>query len=64
MTGNNVGKQCYTVWWNVIQNVLLTLKPNIYCFCLEHHYQDNFVLLEIFAYPSNKHKIYRPELNL
>ena len=62
MTGNSVEK-CFAVW-NVIQNVLLTIKPNIYCFYLEHHYQHGFVLLEIFAYPSNKRIIYGPELNL
>ena len=43
---------------------LLTLKPNIYCFYLEDHYQHSFVLLEIFAYPSNKRIIYGPEVNL
>ena len=62
MTRNSVEK-CFAVW-NVIQNVLLTLKPNIYCFCLENHCQHGFVLLEIFAYPSNKRIIYGPELNL
>ena len=31
--GNIVEKQCFAVW-NKTQNVLLTLKPNIYCFCL------------------------------
>ena len=45
----------------MIQNVLLTLKPNLYCFCLEHHYQHGFVLLEIFAYPSNDCIAYGPE---
>ena len=54
MTGNIVEK-CFAVW-NVIQNVLLTLKPNIYCFCL--------VICVIFAYPSNKHIIYGPQPNL
>ena len=49
--------------WNSIEDVLLTLKPNIYCFCIEHHYQDGFILLEMFAYPRNKRIIYRPELN-
>ena len=33
MIGNIVEKQCFAVW-NVIQNVLLTSKPNICCFCL------------------------------
>ena len=48
MTGNSIEK-CFAVW-NVIQDDLLTLKPNIYCFCLERYYQHGFVLLEIFAY--------------
>ena len=51
ITGNSVAK-CFAVS-NVIKDVLLTLKPNIYCFCYEHHYQHAFVLLENFAYPSN-----------
>ena len=42
----------------------MTLKPNIYCFCLEHHYQHGFVLLENLAYSRNKGIIYGPELNL
>ena len=62
MAGNSVEK-CFAVWI-VIQNVLLTLKPDMYFFCLEHHYQDSFALLNIFAYPSNKRIIYGPELNL
>ena len=33
MIGNIVEKQCFAVS-NVIQNVLLTSKPNICCFCL------------------------------
>ena len=33
--------------WNVIQNVLLTLKPNIYCFRREHHYQHGFFYLKL-----------------
>ena len=41
---------------DVIQNILLTLKPNIYCFCL--------IICVIFAYPSNKCMMYGPEVNL
>ena len=41
---------------DVIQNILLTLKPNIYCFCL--------IICVIFAYPSNKCIMYGPEVNL
>ena len=47
-----------------IHNVLLTLKPVIYPFRFEYHYQHGHALLEIFVYPSNKHVIYGPELNL
>ena len=36
MGGNNIEK-CFAVW-NVIQDPLLTLKPNIYCFYREHQY--------------------------
>ena len=50
MTGNSIEK-CFAVW-NVIQDDLLTLKPTIYCFCLERYYQYGFALLEIFAYPG------------
>ena len=46
MTGNIVEK-CFAVW-NVIQNVLLILKPNLNCCCL--------IICVIFAYPSNKRK--------
>ena len=55
MTGSIVEKAYFAVW-NAIQNVLLTLKPNIYCFCL--------IICVIFAYPINKRIIYGPELNL
>ena len=41
--------------WNLIQNVLLTLKPNIYCSCLN--------ICAIFAYPSNKRVINEPQRN-
>ena len=50
MIGKIVEK-CFAVW-NVIQNVLMTLKPNIYCFCL--------VIYVTFAYPSNKRIIDGP----
>ena len=53
LTGNIIEK-CFAVW-NMAQNVLLTLKPNIYCVCL--------IICVIFAYPSNKRKIYGPRLN-
>ena len=53
MIGNIVEKQCFAVW-NVIQNVLLTSKPNICCFCL--------IICVIFADPSNKPIIYGPQL--
>ena len=62
MTGNSVEKR-FAVW-NVIQDVLLTLKPNVYSSSLEHHDQDGFVFLEIFANPSSKLIIYGPELNI
>ena len=55
MTRNIVEKKCFAVW-NMIQNVLLTLKPNVYCFYL--------IICVIFAYPSNKRVIFGPELNL
>ena len=58
MTGNSVEK-CFAVW-NVIQNFLLTLKPNIYCFCLEHYFQHDLFCL----FANNKCMIYGPELNL
>ena len=35
MTGNSVEK-CFAMW-NVIQDVFMWLKPNVYCFCLERH---------------------------
>ena len=44
MTVNSVEK-CFVVR-NVIQNILLTLKPNLYCFCLEHHYQHGLFCLK------------------
>ena len=44
MTVNSVEK-CFAVR-NVIQNILLTLKPNLYCFCLEHHYQHGLFCLK------------------
>ena len=47
MTGNIVEK--YFAVWNVIQDARSTLKPNIYIFCLQHHYHC-FALLEMFAY--------------
>ena len=46
VTGNVVEKKCFAVW-NVIQNVLLTLKPNIYCFRREHHYQHGLFYLKL-----------------
>ena len=55
MTGSIVEKAYFAVW-NAIQNVLLTLKPNIYCFCL--------IICVIFAYPSNERIIYGSQLNL
>ena len=42
--------------WNVIQNVLLTLKPTVYCFCL--------IICVIFAHPTNESIMYGPELGL
>ena len=44
MTGNSVEKSCFAVW-NVIQNIL-TLKPNICCFCFEHHYEHGLFCLK------------------
>ena len=35
--------------WNVIQNVLLTLKPNTYCFCFKQNYQHSLKFLHILA---------------
>ena len=55
MTGSIVEKAYFAVW-NAIQNVLLTLKPNIYCFCL--------IIYVIFPYPSNKRINYGLQLNL
>ena len=48
----------------MIQNVLLTLKPIIYCVHLEHHYQNGLFCSKFFAYPSSKLVICGPELNL
>ena len=42
MTGNSVDK-CFAVW-NVIQDALLTLNSDIYCFCIKHHYQQAYNL--------------------
>ena len=42
----------------------INFKTDLSCFYFEHHYQNGFVLLEIFAYPSNKRITYGPELNL
>ena len=53
---NNCNMTGSVIQWNVIQNVLLALKPNIYCFCL--------IICVIFECPSNRRIIYGPELNL
>ena len=37
MTGNSVEKRVAV--WNVIQDVLLTLKPNVHYFRLERYYK-------------------------
>ena len=63
MTSNSVEK--YFALWNVIQNVLLILKPNLAIMLLPGTpLPTRLLLLKIFAYPSNKCIICGPELNL
>ena len=62
MTGNSVENkmcccvECKTTNKTYIQNVLLTLKPVIYCFRTEHHFQHGLFrsrFLRILAIPCN-----------